>query len=132
VTEPGKDNRRRSRSHVFLAATLTFDNAKLPVNLRNLSEDGALVAGELLPPVGSVIQFHRNELTVQGRVAWVREQHAGLAFTVPISKEAVLSHVPAGSLRARSVDRVARPGVRGDRLTPEEKAMMKHWGWGSK
>src|SRR5690349_2581885 len=87
-------NRRSRRSNVLLTATLEIEGERLPVKLRNLSAQGALVEGPLLPAAESQIMFHRNDLSVRGKVAWVSGNHAGVSFNRELEPEQVLRHVP--------------------------------------
>jgi len=77
---PAVQNRRHSRSNVMFTATLELPGASLPVMLRNLSPEGALIRGQDLPGEGSRVLFHRDGLSVPSRVAWSHCGHAGLAF----------------------------------------------------
>ncbi|MEJ7776939.1 MAG: PilZ domain-containing protein [Sphingomicrobium sp.] len=64
MDQSGVIERRSSRSNVMLQATLEIPGASLPVVLRNLSQDGALVRGEDLPEAGTRVLFHRQGLSV--------------------------------------------------------------------
>ena len=112
---------------MLLAATIEYEGALLPVKLRDLSEGGALVCGENLPPVDAMVKFRREEIAVQSRVAWVHAQHAGLAFAAPLTPTDVLRHVPSPRERVKAPERVPRPGFRGNLLTPEEKEIIEQW-----
>ena len=72
-------NRRSRRSNVLLNATVEVAGEMLPVKLRNLSDEGALVEADLLPAADTKIVFHRKELSVRGSIAWVSGNHAGIA-----------------------------------------------------
>lgn len=112
-------NRRQRRSNVLLAATVEFAGMSLPVKLRNLSSDGVLVEGDRLPVEGSQVIFKRQELSLAGEVAWVRDNRAGLSFKDQLSPEAVLRHVPTP--RPRVLPEFRRPGVATQRLTDTER-----------
>jgi len=116
-------NRRARRSPVLLAATVEIAGTPEPVKLRNLSTEGALVEGERLPIEGSTSFFHRNELRVKCRVAWVQGRYAGLAFEQPLEKEQVLRNVPAPRPRVNSPYR--RPGFANRPLTLQERRMIE-------
>src|SRR5438445_12414238 len=87
-------NRRSRRSPMFLAASVEDDGAPVRVTLRNLSEEGALVEGEHLPPEGSTTHFGRNELRIRGCVVWVHGRFAGIKFDAVLKREEVLRHIP--------------------------------------
>ena len=112
-------NRRQRRSNVLLAATVEFAGMSLPVKLRNLSSDGVLVEGDRLPVEGSEVIFKRQELSLAGKVAWVRDNRAGLSFKEQLSTEAVLRHVPTP--RPRVLPEFKRPGLATQRLTDTER-----------
>jgi hypothetical protein len=118
-------NRRSRRSNVLLAATLELSGQALPVKLRNLSAEGALVEAEKLPVEGSQLLFRRNDLAVQARVCWVAGHHAGLAFAEPLEAQVVLRHVP--SPRPRMQPEFRRPGLACRALSPEERRLIESW-----
>lgn len=122
-SSPGK--RRSSRSNVLLAATLDLGGASIPVKLRNLSEQGALVEADNLPLEESEIMFCRNDLRVLGRIAWVNEKQAGIAFAEPLSTQDVLRNVPQPRRRVH-LD-YKRPALNPRNLSVNEQAAMEHW-----
>lgn len=92
--ESSVQNRRSRRANLFMAATLEVGAHSLPVRLRNLSREGALVEGDRLPIEGSVLIFVKGELRVKGRIAWAKDNRAGIAFDMYLDPDAVLRHVP--------------------------------------
>jgi hypothetical protein len=118
-------NRRSRRSNVLLAASLELSGQVLPVRLRNLCADGALVEAEKLPVEGSQLLFRRNDLAVQARVAWVAGHHAGLAFAQPLEAQEVLRHVPQPKPRMQPDFR--RPGLSCRALSPDERRLIESW-----
>ncbi|HEX5257250.1 MAG TPA: PilZ domain-containing protein [Sphingomicrobium sp.] len=118
-------NRRSRRSPMLLAATLEVAGGPIPVKLRNLSEEGALVEGDRLPLEGSTTFFQRNELSLKGRVVWVQGRYAGVAFDEPLRPEQVLRNVPAPKPRAQ-LD-FKRPGLACRPLTDYERRMLERW-----
>ena len=120
-------NRRARRSNVLMAAALELSGKSIPVKLRNLSAEGALVEGDGLPVEGSEIVFRRQDLSVAGRVVWVSSGRAGLSFNEPLAPETVLRHVPTP--RARVQPSFRRPGfTTHSPLSPEERRMAEQWG----
>ncbi len=119
-------NRKSKRASVFLSATLEVRGQSMPVKLRNLSADGALVEAQTLPIEGTEVHFRRNELEVYGRVVWVNNRHAGIAFDQKLAPEQVLRHVPSPAPRMRPEFR--RPGLHRD-LSPEERRLAQSWIW---
>lgn len=118
-------NRRTRRSYVLLAASIEFGGSSLPVKLRNLSAEGALIEGKNLPVEGSVVLFRRNELEVRSRIAWVENHRAGVAFGVPLKAEEVLRNVPKPRPRMKLDYR--RPGLACRELSPEERRFIEKW-----
>ena len=120
-------NRRSRRSNVMLTASIeAFGNA-IPVKLRNLSTEGALVEGKNLPLEGSKVMFRRNELGVDSHVAWVLGDQAGVAFTRPIAREDVLRNIPGP--RYRAPVKFGRPGLSHRELSPEDRRLAESWAW---
>lgn len=120
-------NRRFRRSNVLLKATLEMPGASLPVVLRNLSQEGALVQGEGLPDEGTRVLFHRQGLSVPGRVAWSHCNHAGLHFDFPLFPRELLRHVPAPERKPPPAALQRRPGLGANPLTPAERLLIERW-----
>lgn len=102
-------NRHSRRSNVLLSASIEFSGVALPVKLRNLSSEGALIEADKLPVEGSEVVFRKAELGVAGRIAWVEGKRAGLAFAEKLPPGAVLRHIPAPRPRVQLDFR--RPGL---------------------
>ena len=118
-------NRRARRSPVLLAAGLEVLGRAVPVKLRNLSEEGALVEGERLPLEGSTTFFTRNDLRLKSRVVWVQGRYAGVAFEERLKPEQVLRNVPAPKPRAQT--EFKRPGFTARPLSEQERKMVERW-----
>lgn len=123
-----KQNRRARRSHVLMAASIETNNAQVPVKLRNLSPEGALIEGDGLPPIGSPVVFRKKELKLAGRVAWVTAGRAGIAFDALLDPEAVLRHVPSTKPQPKLDFR--RPRLRAGELSAGERKIAQDWIWG--
>lgn len=100
----------------------------MAVKLRNLSAEGALVEGENLPAIDCQVIFRKKELKLAGRVAWLLDGRAGIAFDAKLDPEAVLRHVPQSKPQAKLDFR--RPRLRSADLSPGERQMAKDWIWG--
>lgn len=121
-------NRKSRRSSVLLAATLKIrGGGSIPVKLRNLSAEGALVQAANLPIEGTQVVFERDELSVRGRIVWVDDEHAGIAFNYPLPPEQVLRNVPTPRPALRPEFR--RPGLACRELTPDERRLVESWIW---
>jgi hypothetical protein len=121
-------NRQSRRSNVLMAASLELSGTSLPVKLRNLSADGALVEGDKLPVEGAAFLFRKGDLSVAGKVAWAKTRHAGISFSAKLEPEQVLRHVPAP--RARVKPDFRRPGLKATNLTEQERQYGERWLWG--
>jgi hypothetical protein len=119
-------NRKARRSNVLMSASLELSGTSLPVKLRNLSAEGALVEGDKLPVEGASIQFRKGDLSVAGNVAWVNGRQAGVAFARNLKPDQLLRHIPAP--RPRVTPDFKRPGLKGT-LTAEEKKFGEQWVW---
>lgn len=122
-------NRRSKRSNVLMSASVECGGSPIPVTLRNLSSEGALVEGKSLPEVGAVVLFRKNELALPGRVVWHSGAKAGIAFASELAREEVLRHVPTPQPRAKLDFR--RPGLRNAALTPGERRLAEQWIFGT-
>lgn len=125
--EPNLQNRRSRRSNVLLAATIEVSGLEIPVKLRNLSADGALIEGERLPVEGTEVLFHRNDLKMKSRIAWVAGCHAGVAFATKLQPQEVLRHIPQP--RPRIIPEFKRAGIACRPLTEEERRAIETWVW---
>src|SRR5688572_12748222 len=119
-------NRKSRRSNVLMTASLELSGTSVPVKLRNLSADGALVEGDNLPVEGSSILFRKGDLSVAGTVAWVNGRQAGVGFTQNLRPEQLLRHVPTP--KPRVVPQFRRTGLKGT-LTADEKRYGETWVW---
>ena len=121
-------NRRSRRSHVLMAASIEAAGVAVPVKLRNLSSEGALIEGDRLPSVGREVLFRKNELHLSGQVAWITGNRAGVAFDAMLDPEAVMRHVPRPRPRAKLDFR--RPALKSAELSAGERKIAEDWIWG--
>lgn len=118
-------NRKSRRSNVLMAASLELSGTSLPVKLRNLSADGALVEGEKLPVEGASVLFRKGDLSVSGIVAWVKGRQAGVNFARQLNPDQLLRHVPVP--RPRVAPSFRRPGLK--KFTDSESGYGDTWHW---
>ncbi len=118
-------NRRTRRSYVLLSASIELSGASLPVKLRNLSSEGALIEGDKLPVEGAEVVFRKAELSVSGRIAWVEGHRAGLAFSEPLHPDLVMRHIPTPRPRVQADFR--RPGLTSRPLSVQELQTGERW-----
>ncbi len=121
-------NRRSRRSHVLMAASIEADGVTVPVKLRNLSTEGALVEGDALPSVGSAVLFRKNELKLIGHVAWITGRRAGVAFEAMLDPDSVMRHVPTPRALAKLDFR--RPRIKAAELSLGERKIAEDWIFG--
>ena len=103
-------NRKNRRSNVLMSASLELSGTSLPVKLRNLSAEGALVEGDKLPVEGASLLFRKGDLSMPGAVAWVNGRQAGINFAQKLNPEQLLRHVPTPKPRVAPSFR--RPGLK--------------------
>lgn len=118
-------NRKNRRSNVLMSASLELSGTALPVKLRNLSAEGALVEGDKLPVEGASLLFRKGDLSMAGTVAWVKGRQAGVSFAKKLDPEQLLRHVPAP--RARVTPTFRRPGL--TKFTDEVQGYGSAWHW---
>lgn len=120
-------NRKSRRSQVLLTATLEHGGSKQSVKLRNLSSEGALVESDELPIEGTTVVFCRNDLCTRGRVVWVNESYAGIAFDRNLDPSDVLRNIPAP--RPKLQPRYWRPGLNVRNMTADQRRLAESWVW---
>jgi hypothetical protein len=112
---------------VLLTATIEAGGVPLPVKLRNLSEEGALIEGAPLPPEGSATVFERKEMRLTGRIVWVQGKYAGVAFDTPLNREQALRHIPAPEPKRQQGADFRRPGFTCRPLSDYERRNLETW-----
>lgn len=75
---PGPDGRRIARISILVAATLRVGSQALAVRIRNMSFDGALIEGAVMPLPDARVRLVRGDLCVSGVVAWVDGNRCGV------------------------------------------------------
>jgi PilZ domain len=120
-------NRRSRRSPVLLTAAIEVGGVPLPVKLRNLSEEGALIEGSPLPAEGTPTVFERKEMRLTGRIVWVQGNYAGVAFDTPLNREQALRHIPAPEPKRQQAVEFRRPGFTCRPLSDYERRNLERW-----
>ena len=118
-------NRRSRRSPVLLTATIYVAGIPVTVKLRNLSEQGALIESDRLPPEGADTFFERKDMRLKSRIVWVQGKYAGVAFETPLKREEVLRQIPAPKQKAQQDFR--RPGLACRPLSTHERSLVESW-----
>ena len=121
-------NRRSRRSNVLLTATIEIEGEHLPVKLRNLSAEGALVEADLLPAAGSKIMFHRKDLSVRGAGRLGRRPSR---LASPSTASSIPTRCCAMSRRRDPSKQLnyRRPGFSVRELSPEQRKLFERWMW---
>lgn len=118
------DERRGfGRSRVMLAATLERLNHQTPVRVINLSPEGATVAGRNLPRTNARVELLRNGRTMRGRIAWVRNEQAGIQFEQSCNVRDLLRQV--AKPRPVYSERCRRPSLKTERVSKAERASIE-------
>jgi hypothetical protein len=128
VDLPVAGKRRAKRNRVLLAAKLDVHGSEIDVRLRDLSQKGALVECQTVPPApGTEVVFHRGSITVPARIAWTGCNRAGLEFAFQIDESEVLVQ-----LRRTTTDqnqpRFRRPRLFGEDMTAHDRKLAEMWG----
>lgn len=118
-------NRKTQRANVLMQASLELSGTSIPVKLRNLSSDGALIESDRLPVEGSSVIFKRGDLAVPGKIAWTKTTHAGVSFSRKLNPDQVMRNVPPP--RPHVVPSFRRPGLRAQALTDQERRYGEMW-----
>ena len=122
---PAEPNRRSARKPVLLSATLEVAGERVPVKLRNLSEEGALIEGSPLPAAGATTWFERGALRLIGKIVWVDGKYAGMLFARRLDAAEVLRYIATPKPQPDPVH--WRPGLTNHNLTPAEQRMIEEW-----
>ena len=72
--------RRGERRRVLMRGTLFSPGGAHVVWIRDISTDGALVAGDKPLPANCDVIFKRGPIFAAGRIAWSNETGAGIKF----------------------------------------------------
>jgi hypothetical protein len=121
-----ESNRRSARKPVLLAATIEVAGAPVAVTLRNLSEEGALIEGTPLPPVGTTTWFERGMLRLVSEIVWTAGNYAGIRFARRLDPAEVLRHIATPKAQPDWGHR--RPALTRHDLSPTEQRIIEEWG----
>ena len=86
--QPGTDTQVASpRKNVLLSATIEAGAVTVPVRIRSLSEDAAMLDGTVLPDPGTVLTLRRLQLDIGATVMWCESGRCDIAFAGKVSVE---------------------------------------------
>src|SRR4051812_46281383 len=74
------EHRRAPRTNMFIAATAEVEGRAMPVRVRNMSLNGALLEGNGLRD-GAALVLRRGDCAAPGRVVWSDGHRSGIAFS---------------------------------------------------
>ena len=101
-SERGFEIRRFARQPMLLAARLILVSGERSVSIRDLSQGGARISGEDLPPVGTDVMLKRGDFECFGSIAWALDGQAGIAFDDLIDEAMIVAiQEPARPTEAR-------------------------------
>lgn len=99
------NSRVEHRTNMFVLAALSSASASGQVKIRNMSPNGALIEGPVLPAVGEQLHLSRGTSSVRGRIAWCHAGKAGVQFD---GRAEVGDWTPGGTIAQQRVDLVVR------------------------
>jgi hypothetical protein len=88
------EGRLCDRTHMFVAATLSWDAGSSPIHIRNMSQTGALIEGASVPALETVVTLRRGSLKVSAKIVWLAGRKAGVAFLEAINVPDWMSRTP--------------------------------------
>jgi hypothetical protein len=110
-TAVSHDLRRHLRTHIFLAALLKTPGGNCAARIRNMSQTGALVEGNILPDAGTPVSLVRGSLEAVGETVWSSGSRCGVAFSSNVSVEAWLPDLNGRQARVDAlVDEIRNDG----------------------
>jgi hypothetical protein len=65
---------------MFVAATLYSDTGSCPIHVRNMSLQGALIEGAVLPELDTPVTLRRGSLQATATIVWKAGRKAGIVF----------------------------------------------------
>ena len=84
------------RTAMFVAATSVSANRVQPVRIRNMSRDGAMLEGAVLPAPGDEFELVRAHLRVSARSMWTSGNQCGVSFKAPIDVVEWMARIAPG------------------------------------
>ena len=119
TTESIAKKRQTARDSLFLSSEITVEGALKPVTVRvrNLSTGGMMIDGNALFHEGAVVSAALRGIgSVAGKIAWIVEDRAGVAFDKEIDPKEARAPVGMAKSNAHYVQIVdkspRRPGLK--------------------
>ncbi|WP_162814995.1 PilZ domain-containing protein [Erythrobacter aureus] len=117
MIEHTTENRSQARTHLFVAATLTWPNGSYAARLRNVSPDGAMLETKAGPRVGEQVDITRGTLSANGVVVWRMGERVGVRFHNPV---VVADWLPSSAAGQQLVDETFRQ-LKGSSSSTEQR-----------
>ena len=118
TTESIAKKRQTARDSLFLSSEITVEGALKPVTVRvrNLSTGGMMIDGNALFHEGALVSAALRGIgQVAGKIAWIVEDRAGVAFDKEIDPKEARAPVGVAKPNIRYVpviDKSRRPGLK--------------------
>jgi PilZ domain len=118
TTESIAKKRQADRDSLFLTSEVTVEGALKPVTVRvrNLSAGGMMVDANAIFREGAAVQTELRGIgSVAGRIAWIVDDRAGVAFDQEIDPKCARAPLAASKPRVLFTpqpDRSRRPGLK--------------------
>lgn len=114
------DLRDCPRTAMFVAATCVSGHRVQPVRIRNMSRDGALLEGSVLPAPGDEFELVRAHLRVSVRSMWTSGNQCGVSFQATIDVVEWMARIAPGHQQQVDalVDQARRDIAAGRQLSP--------------
>lgn len=77
--------RAHQRKAMFVTANLSSAAMTGNVRVRNISDSGALIEADALPPVGERVKLRKGDLTATGTIVRREGKQAGIRFERPVN-----------------------------------------------
>jgi hypothetical protein len=120
-----------ARYVVRLAAKLSTTSDDVPVIVRELGREGAIVEGDKLPRAGKDVFLSRSGQTLFAEVVSRTDGRCLLAFEEALDEGDMLLWMHAPNEEAQPIlqQRLRRPGSRGERASMEEWKLLRSLGF---
>ncbi|WP_114954711.1 PilZ domain-containing protein [Sphingosinicella terrae] len=124
VPDPPERRQQDRVVTILRVGTLIIDGRRELCLIRNISAGGLLahVYSPVEPEQKVLVELKSNQ-QIEGRIAWVKDENAGIAFDVPVDITALLANPPVlpNGWRPRM------PRVEVDRLATLRDGAVTHW-----
>ncbi|MEO7602781.1 MAG: hypothetical protein ABIS39_05895, partial [Sphingomicrobium sp.] len=92
----GSDLRKGLRTAMLVSATSVSGHRVQPVRIRNMSRDGAMLEGAVVPAPDEEFELVRAHLRVSARSMWASGNQCGVSFKAPIDVVEWMARIAPG------------------------------------